>query len=149
MNLKYMDLAIEQAKNAVKNGEVPVGCVIVKNDEVIASAYNMKETYMCATKHAEIIAVEKASKVLNNWRLDGCDVYVTLEPCPMCASALKQARVNNIFCGLSNSDENNIKIVNEILKSDKNNISVNLVNNLSVEKVKLLLQAFFKNRRNS
>ena len=109
----------------------------------------MKETYMCATKHAEIIAVEKASKVLNNWRLDGCDVYVTLEPCPMCASALKQARVNNIFCGLSNSDENNIKIVHEILKSDKNNISVNLVNNLSVEKVKLLLQAFFKNRRNS
>lgn len=149
MNLKYMDLAIEQAKNAVKNGEVPVGCVIVKNDEVIASAYNMKETYMCAIKHAEIIAVEKASKVLNNWRLDGCDVYVTLEPCPMCASALKQARVNNIFCGLSNSDENNIKIVHEILKSDKNNISVNLVNNLSVEKVKLLLQAFFKNRRNS
>ena len=149
MNLKYMDLAIEQAKNAVKNGEVPVGCVIVKNNEVIASAYNMKETYMCVTKHAEIIAVEKASKVLNNWRLDGCDVYVTLEPCPMCASTLKQARVNNIFCGLSNSDENNIKIVHEILKSDKNNISVNLVNNLSVEKVKLLLQAFFKNRRNS
>ena len=149
MNLKYMDLAIEQAKNAVKNGEVPVGCVIVKNNEVIASAYNMKETYMCATKHAEIKKKKKASKVLNNWRLDGCDVYVTLEPCPMCASALKQARVNNIFCGLSNSDENNIKIVHEILKSDKNNISVNLVNNLSVEKVKLLLQAFFKNRRNS
>ena len=67
MNLKYMDLAIEQAKNAVKNGEVPVGCVIVKNNEIIASAYNMKETYMCATKHAEIIAVEKASKVLNNF----------------------------------------------------------------------------------
>ena len=142
-------MAINEAKKAVEKGEVPVGCVIVKGDQVLSKSYNMKETLMCATKHAEIIALEKASEVLDNWRLEGCDVYVTLEPCPMCASALKQARVNHIYCGLSNLDKNNGVIIKQILACDKNNSEVLFTSDLAVEKVKLLMRAFFKNRRNS
>ena len=149
MNLKFMDLAIEEAIKAFEEGEVPIGCVIVCENRVIAAAHNMKERMQCATKHAEILAVEKASEIFCNWRLDNCDVYITLEPCPMCASALKQARVRHIFCGLSNSDANNFKIISEIFKKDKNNSGVSITNDLAVEKVKILMKKFFENRRNS
>lgn len=149
MDLKYMDLAIEEAKLAFDEGEVPVGCVVVYDNKVIASAHNKKEQMKSVTKHAEILAVEKASSILENWRLDGCDVYVTLEPCPMCASALKQARVNHIYCGLSNSDSDNFGIISSILKKDKNNSEVFITNDLAVEKVDLLMKSFFENRRNS
>lgn len=147
MNLKYMDLAIEEAEKALDINEVPVGCVIVKDNVVIAKGYNQKEKIKMVTKHAEIIAIEEASLKNSNWRLNDCDIYITLEPCPMCASAIKQARINNIYCGLSNLDENNIDIVNRILKNDKNNAEVNLYNNLAVEKVKKLMQNFFEKQR--
>ena len=149
MNLKYMDMAIEEAKKAFEEDEVPVGCVIVKNNQILALTHNRKEQMNSATKHAEILAIEEASSKLNNWRLDGCDVYITLEPCPMCASALKQARVSHIFCGLSNSDFRNYEIVLKILESDKNNASVPIINDLAVEKVDKIMKDFFRNRRNS
>lgn len=149
MDLKYMDMAIEEAKKAFEEDEVPVGCVIVKNNQVLALTHNRKEQMNSATKHAEILAIEEASSKLNNWRLDGCDVYITLEPCPMCASALKQARVSHIFCGLSNSDFRNYEIVLKILESDKNNVSVPIINDLAVEKVDKIMKDFFRNRRNS
>ena len=147
MNIKYMNMAIEEAKKALLEDEVPVGCVIVKNDEVKAKAHNKKESMNKVTKHSEIIAIETASGVLNNWRLIDCDIYITLEPCPMCASAIKQARINNIYCGLSNLDENNNKIINEILKSDKVNKGVNVYNNIAVDKVKSIMQEFFQKQR--
>ena len=149
MDLKYMDMAIEEAKKAFEEDEVPVGCVIVKNNQILALTHNRKEQMNSATKHAEILAIEEASSKLNNWRLDGCDVYITLEPCPMCASALKQARVSHIFCGLSNSDFRNYEIVLKILESDKNNSSVPIINDLAVEKVDKIMKDFFRNRRNS
>lgn len=149
MDLKYMDMAIEEAKKAFEEDEVPVGCVIVKNNQILALTHNRKEQMNSATKHAEILAIEEASSKLNNWRLDGCDVYITLEPCPMCASALKQARVSHIFCGLSNSDFRNYEIVFKILESDKNNASVPIINDLAVEKVDKIMKDFFRNRRNS
>lgn len=142
-----MDMAILEAEKAALEGEVPIGCVIVFNDFVISKAYNKKESLKMVTRHAEIIALEEASKRMNNWRLDGCDVYITLEPCPMCASALKQARVNHIYCGLSNSDKNNFKIISKILETDRTNPSVSITNDLAVEKVSKLLKSFFKNRR--
>ena len=135
MDLKYMDMAIEEAKKAFEEDEVPVGCVIVKNNQILALTHNRKEQMNSATKHAEILAIEEASSKHNNWRLDGCDVYITLEPCPMCASALKQARVSHIFCGLSNSDFRNYEIVLKILESDKNNASVPIINDNKVEGV--------------
>ena len=149
MNLKYMDMALEEAKKSFEQGEVPVGCVIVKNNHVLALTHNMKEQMNSATKHAEILAIEEASSKINNWRLEQCDAYITLEPCPMCASALKQARVSHIYCGLSNSDSKNSEIVLQILKSDKNNAGVSIINDLAVEKVDRIMKDFFRNRRNS
>ena len=148
MNMKFMDIAYEEAMKAFEEGEIPVGCVIVYQDQVIARAHNQKEKLKSAVKHAEILAVDIASGVLNNWRLENCDVYVTLEPCPMCASALKQARVRNIYCGLANSDSNNFSLVNKILASDSVNPSVSIYNNLDVDRISKIMKSFFENRRN-
>ena len=142
-----MNLAYKEAQKALKNNEVPVGAVIVKNDEVIAKAYNKKEKRNCALEHAEMIAIRKASKKLNNWRLEDCDIYITLAPCPMCASALKQARIKNIYCGLSNLDENTQKIVENILNTSDINPKVNFKSDLSPESVDKLLKLFFKGKR--
>lgn len=92
-----MKLAIKEALNS--NGEIPVGAVIVKDGKVISSACNQKEKNNDVTSHAEIVAIRKAEKVLNNWRLDDCDMYVTLEPCPMCGWAILQSRIKNLYFG--------------------------------------------------
>ncbi len=97
MNTKFMKLAIEEAK---KSGtEVPVGAVIVQNGEIIAISHNEKEQKQDATLHAEIVAIKEASEKLKNWRLEGCELYVTLEPCPMCAWAIIQARMSKVYFG--------------------------------------------------
>ena len=147
MNLKFMELAFKEAEKAYKCGEVPVGAIIVKNGKVIAKAYNKKEKSYCAVNHAEIIAIKHASKKFKNWRLEDCDIYVTLEPCPMCASAIKQARIKNVYSGLQNKDLNNNILIKQIFETDKVNPSVNFVNNLFVEKSETLLQKFFSCRR--
>ena len=93
MQEKYMKLALKEAQKAYDKGEIPVGAVIVKDDVVIAKAHNLKEIKNDTTKHAEILAIQKASKKLNSWRLENCEMYVTLEPCSMCAGALIQSRI--------------------------------------------------------
>lgn len=95
----YMQQAIQLAKEASKCNEVPVGAVIVKDGEIIAEAFNFRETGKDATAHAEILAIQKACKRLGTWRLSGCDLYVTLEPCPMCAGAIINARLDRVFYG--------------------------------------------------
>ena len=147
MNLKYMDLAFKEAEKAFKHNEVPIGAVIVKNDVVLAKCHNNKEKSCCSVNHAEILAIIKASKKLKNWRLEECDIYVTLEPCPMCASAIKQARIKNVYSALKNIDVNNEVIIKKIFESDTVNPTVNFINNLSVEKSETLLQKFFQSRR--
>ncbi len=147
MKSKYMKMAINEARKAYKMGEVPVGAVIVKDDVVIAKAYNKKEKYGCVTGHAEILAVEKASKKLNNWRLNGCDIYITLEPCPMCASAIKQSRINNVYYGLSNSDKNNCELINAIFSKDKINSSSNVYCGYFSSEIEYLMKKFFETRR--
>lgn len=147
MNLEYMEVAFKEAEKAFKRGEVPIGAVIVKNGKIIAKAFNNKEKKHCSIEHAEITAIKRASRKLKNWRLEDCDIYVTLEPCPMCASAIKQSRIKNIYSALKNSDINNIDIINRIFNADKVNPKVNFVNNLSVEKSTTLLQKFFSSRR--
>lgn len=147
MNLKYMDIAFKEAEKAYKRGEVPVGAVVVKNNKILAKAFNKKERTCCSIDHAEIIAIRKASKKLKNWRLDDCDIYVTLEPCPMCASAIKQARIKNVYSAISNRDVNNNILIKKIFEADNINSSVNFVNELAVEKSETLLQKFFVNRR--
>lgn len=99
MQEKYMKEALKEAKKAYEKKEVPVGCVIVKDDKIIARAHNLKESKNDTTKHAEIIAIQKASKKLNSWRLLDCEMYVTLEPCPMCAGAIINSRISKIYIG--------------------------------------------------
>ena len=95
----YMREALKEAKKAEKKGEIPIGAVIVKNGKIISRAHNNKENKMCVTNHAEIIAINKACKKLNNWRLIDCYIYITMFPCPMCASAINQARISKIIYG--------------------------------------------------
>ncbi len=98
-NAEFMKEAIRQAKKASKIGEAPIGAVIVRNGEIISRGYNKRETKKNSLCHAEIIAIDKACKKLGGWRLPDCDMYVTLEPCPMCAGAVIQSRINNVYFG--------------------------------------------------
>lgn len=149
MNQKFLDMAFELAEKAYSLNEVPIGAVIVKNDAVIGCGYNQKESNNSVLKHAELIAIEEASKNLNNWRLEDCDIYITLDPCPMCASAIKQARIKNVYSALNNTDKSYLKIINKIFIGDNTNPSVNFTSNLAVDKSKNLLNSFFKKQRNN
>jgi len=149
MNRKYLDLAFKYAEKSFESNEVPIGAVIVKNDTVIACGYNLKELNQSVLDHAELLAIKQAESVLNNWRLDDCDLYVTLDPCPMCASAIKQARIKNVYSALSNSDPNNKNIIENIFKKDLTNPPVFFESDLDVERSRLLLNSFFKKQRNN
>ena len=136
---KFMKEALKEAKKAYDKLEVPIGAVIVKDNKIIARGHNLKEEKRSTIKHAEIIAIEKASKKVNNWRLNDCEMYITLEPCPMCASAIKQARIDNVYCALSNSDSNNNEIIRKIFDdNDYINKSVNFESDLCIDKSKEL-----------
>ena len=148
MNREFLDLAFELAEKAFNLDEVPIGAVIVKDNKIIGCGYNQKESNNSVLKHAELIAIEEASKNLNNWRLDDCNIYVTLDPCPMCASAIKQARIKNVYSALNNTDEKYLEIIEKIFIGDNTNPSVNFISNLAVDKSKNLLNSFFKKQRN-
>ena len=149
MNRIFLEKAFNYAEIAYHNNEVPIGAVIVKDGNIVSFGYNQKEEDKCVLKHAELIAIEKASKLLDNWRLDDCDLYVTLDPCPMCASAIKQARIRNVYSALSNSDSSNLSIIQEIFKKDSTNSDVHFETNLDVEKSKKILNDFFKKQRDN
>lgn len=102
MNLKYMKEALKEAKKAAKLGEVPIGCVIVYEDRIIGRGYNKRNTRKTTLAHAELIAIQKASKVIGDWRLEDCTMYVTLEPCQMCSGAIVQARMKEVVLGAMN-----------------------------------------------
>ena len=110
MHEKFMIEAIKEANKSLEINEVPVGAVIVKNGKIISRGHNIKEKKQSSLAHAEIIAIEKATRKVKNWRLIDCDIYVTLEPCPMCASAIKQSRIKKIYYGAESTDNNNHKI---------------------------------------
>ena len=95
----FMRQAIECAKMSLQSGDVPVGCVVVRHNEIIAAAFNEREKGRCATSHAETLAIERACRALGGWRLVACELFVTLEPCPMCAGAIANARVPKVFIG--------------------------------------------------
>ena len=101
----FMKMAYCEAKKAYKNDEIPVGCVIVCENEIVACGYNKKERKNNALMHAEIIAIDKACKKLGSWRLDNCDIYVTLEPCMMCMGAIIESRIRNVYYGTKNKNE--------------------------------------------
>lgn len=146
MNKIFMEKALEEAKIAEYLNEVPVGAVIVKAGKIIASAHNLRETLKDPTAHAEVIAIKKASEILNNWRLNECEMYVTLEPCPMCAGAILQSRIRKLYIGtfdpVVGCCGSNINIVqNEALNSF---IEVNWMYD---ERCSDVIMDFFKKRR--
>lgn len=130
-----MELAIKQAEKASKKNEVPVGAVIVKDGKVISKAHNLVEKKKNAISHAEILAISKATKKIKNWRLNGCEMYVTLEPCSMCISAIELSRIKRVYFLVKKDKEINIKKDKYDLVEYKNNEYLDLV------------QTFFKKRR--
>ena len=133
----YMKIAIKEANKAFKLNEVPVGAVIVKDKKIIAKAYNKREKTKNVINHAEIIAITKACKKIKNWRLDNCEIYITMEPCMMCSGAIQQSRIKKIIYGVKNkkygysSNLTGIEIISQICENECRN----------------LVQSFFKKRR--
>ncbi len=147
MNEKYMKIALTEAKKALKNGDVPVGAIIVKENKIIARGYNKKEKNKDSTNHAEIIAIRKACKKLNSWRLDDCIMYVTLEPCLMCAGAILQARMKKLIYAVNNEKFGFVGSIDNIINNDKNNHFVEIEKDILREESLRLLKNFFKDKR--
>ncbi|MBR2744431.1 MAG: tRNA adenosine(34) deaminase TadA [Clostridia bacterium] len=147
MQEKFMKLALKEARKAYDKEEIPVGAVIVKDDVVIARAHNVKELKNDTTRHAEIIAIQKASKKLGSWRLEDCEMYVTLEPCSMCAGALIQARIKKVYIGTMDYKTGACGSVLNLLKDYKFNHVVEEQTGVLQEECENLLKDFFKKLR--
>lgn len=144
---KFMKEAIKEAKKAADKLEVPVGCVIVKDGKIIARAHNQKESKTDTTKHAEIIAIQKASKKLEAWRLLECEMYVTLEPCSMCAGAMIQARIKKVYIGAMDKKTGACGSVLNLLQDYPFNHKVEIETGIEKEECEEILKEFFKKLR--
>ena len=144
---KYMREAIRQAKKAYALGEVPIGCVIVYQDKIIGRGYNRRNTDKNTLAHAEITAINKASKKLKDWRLEDCTLYVTLEPCPMCAGAIVQARVTRVVMGCMNPKAGCGGSILNILEMSAFNHQVQVERGILAQECTDLLTTFFKELR--
>ena len=145
----YMGEALKEAKRAYKKLEIPVGAIIVKDGVIIAKAHNLKEMKFDATQHAEINVIKKASKKMGTWRLTGCEMYVTLEPCSMCAGALIQSRIDKLYIGTMDDKTGACGSVLDLLKDYKFNHIVKVEKGICEEECKELLKSFFKKLRKS
>ena len=144
---KYMQSALKEAEKAYEKLEVPVGCVIVKDGKIIARAHNQKETKKDTTKHAEILAIEKASKKLGAWRLLNCEMYVTLEPCSMCAGALINSRIKKVYIGTMDEKTGACGSKLNLLQDYKFNHNVEIETGIMQEECEAILKKFFKELR--
>jgi tRNA(adenine34) deaminase len=142
-----MKLALKQARKGYKKGEVPVGAVLVKDGKVIAKAHNTREKSNLATGHAEINVIEKANKLLKSWRLDSCTLYVTIEPCPMCAGAIIQSRIENVVYGAKDIKSGAHESVTNLFDL-KFNHKVNVEHGIMEDECGEIITDFFKKKRN-
>lgn len=145
----FMKEALKEAERAFELKEVPVGCVIVKDDEVIARAHNLVESLQNPLKHAELIAIEKVSEKIKSWRLIDCELYVTLEPCAMCASAMVYSRIKKVYFGAYDIKRGFVGSVDNILLRPELNHRVSFEGGILKEESLSLMQDFFKNLRKS
>ena len=143
MQEEFMQEALKEARKAYKKLEIPVGTVIVRDGEIIAKAHNIKEEKKDTTKHAEILAIQKASKKLGTWRLNDCEMYVTLEPCPMCAGAIIQARLKKIYIGTMDEKTGACGSVLNLLEDYKFNHTVEVENGIMKQECESMLKEFF------
>ena len=146
MNKKFMLAALEESRLAAQKGEVPVGAVIVKDGEIIAKGRNMREEKQNSLSHAEIEAINCACKKLGSWRLDGCEMYVTLEPCPMCAGAIINSRISTLIFGAYDSRAGSIDSVVNLCDYPYNH-KVEIYGGIMEDECLEILQKFFKNLR--
>lgn len=144
---KYMREAIKQAKKAAAIGDVPIGCVIVYEDKIIARAYNKRNKNKTTLAHAELLAIAKASKKLGDWRLEDCTMYITLEPCQMCAGAIVQARIPRVVIASRNPKAGCAGSVLNLLQVKEFNHQVELTEGVLQEECSVMLSEFFKELR--
>lgn len=147
MKDKFMKEALKEAQKAYDKLEVPVGAVIVKDGKIIARAHNLKETKYDTTNHAEIIAIQKASRKLKSWRLLDCEMYVTLEPCSMCAGALINARIKKVYIGANDEKTGAAGSVLDLFEDYIFNHKVEVEKGVLKEECESILKNFFKNLR--
>lgn len=146
-NEKHMLAAIKEAKKAQTKGECPIGAVVVLNDKIIARAHNLRETKQITFAHAEMLAIQKANKKLSSWRLENCDLYVTLEPCPMCAGAIIQSRIKNLYFGALDKKAGAAGSVCDLFLEGMFNHNVNAVGSVMHDTCSTLLSSFFSDLR--
>lgn len=142
MKEKNMKEAIKEAIKAYEMKEMPVGAVVVYNGEIIGKGYNKKEFAHDSTMHAEIIAIKEACKSINDWRLNECTIYVTMEPCPMCIGAIKEARIKDVICGIKNDKFNKL---NEMIEKE---LEINIEIGVCEDEIKNIVKKFFISIRN-
>ena len=147
MHEKYMRAALTQAKKALLLGEVPIGCVIVYENKIIARGYNRRNTDKNTLAHAEITAIRKATKKIGDWRLEDCSLYVTLEPCQMCAGAIVQARIPQTFIGCMNPKAGCAGSILNLLEMPEFNHQVHVERGILEEECSAVLKQFFKDLR--
>ena len=143
---KFMKIALLEAKKAYLKDEIPVGAVIVKNGKIISKGFNLRESKKNTIKHAEIVAIEKACSKVNNWRLIDCTMYVTMYPCPMCASAINQARIFKVVCGAIPQYVDK-GLINKIVNDKSYGLPVEIVENVLEDECTALLKKFFNEKR--
>ncbi|MCM3360269.1 MULTISPECIES: tRNA adenosine(34) deaminase TadA [unclassified Psychrobacillus] len=147
MDQYYMNLAIEEAKKAAAIGEVPIGAIIVHKNEVIASAYNLRETTQNATTHAELLAIQEACAKIGSWRLEETTLYVTLEPCPMCAGAILQSRIPRVVYGARDMKAGCVDSLYSLLNDTRFNHVCEVTEGVLAETCGNLLTTFFRELR--
>lgn len=144
---KYMKAALREAKKALALGEVPIGCVIVYDDKIIGRGYNRRNTDKSTLAHAEISAIRKASKKMGDWRLEDCEIYITLEPCQMCSGAIVQARIRDCIVGCMNPKAGCAGSILNMLQHPEFNHQVNFTRGILENECSNILKDFFKDLR--
>lgn len=146
-NEYFMQLAINQAKNALAINEVPIGCVITYKDDIVGTGFNQRNTARNTLYHAEIIAINEACKNIGDWRLEDCRIFVTIEPCSMCAGAILQARIKTLIFGAKNNKAGSCGSIINILNNDNFNHKTDIISGVMEKECRLLIKNFFKNLR--
>ncbi|MFA1819585.1 tRNA adenosine(34) deaminase TadA [Virgibacillus oceani] len=144
---KYMQIAIEQAKEALKYDEVPIGAIIVYEDNIIGTGYNLRETSQTTLSHAELIAIQMANEKIGSWRLEDCILYVTLEPCPMCAGAILQSRIKRVVYGAPDPKAGSVHSLMNLLEDKRFNHQAEVTSGVLDKECGELLKDFFKELR--
>lgn len=142
-DIKYMRAALKEAAKAALIGEVPIGCVIVCDGKIVGRGYNRRNTKHTTLAHAELIAIDKASRKLGDWRLEGCTLYVTLEPCQMCSGAIVQSRIDRVVVGTMNPKAGCAGSILNILQDERFNHQTELTTGVMKEECAAVLQEFF------